>query len=149
MKPFGVDAAPLTTMAWLDLDRESKIRPLKPLNRPDYEARKTRRVAVEENAALQQRKPPIKNVPRTAGVAGGEDRKGSTADKPQKKARWQGTPSPKRRGTHALIQGRSQAEHLPRTTGMVGGKMRKLKIPGMEGDTTYSPARRRSISPKK
>ena len=42
-----------------------------------------RKKAVEGDAVPD---PPIKNLPRTAGVAwGGEDKKGATANKPQKR----------------------------------------------------------------
>ena len=39
---------------------------------------------LEGTQTLQQGKPPIKNLPRTAGVAEGGGQKDSTANKPQK-----------------------------------------------------------------
>ena len=46
---------------------------------------------LKETQTLQQGKPPIKNLSRTAGVAGGGDRKGSTA-RTTDTALWQGKP---------------------------------------------------------
>ena len=48
------------------------------------EPRKREQKQLKETQTLQKGRPPIQNLPRTAGVAGG-GRKSSTANKPQKR----------------------------------------------------------------
>ena len=108
----------------LDHD-ESKMRllinPLPRLKRPGYGARKTRRKAVEGNAGrpVQQGKPPIKNLPRTAGMAGGGQKR-LYGKKTNENPLWQGKPLSKGRGTQALLKEIRDTENLSPTVGMAG-----------------------------
>ena len=69
-----------------ELDHESKMRLLKTHSHTSnglvMEPEKREEGQLKETQTLQQGKPLIKNLPRTAGVAGG-GRKGSTANQPQ------------------------------------------------------------------
>ena len=75
---------------------------------------------LKEMQTLQQGKPSIKNLSRTAGVAGGGGEKRLYGKQTTEKALRQGKPLSKGRGTQALIQERSHAKNLPRTIVMVG-----------------------------
>ena len=72
---------------------------------------------LKETPTLQQGKPPIRNLTRTAG--GGEAEK-ALREQYTEKALQQGKALSKGRGTQAPIQGRSHAKNLPRTIGMAG-----------------------------
>ena len=74
-------------LRFYELDHESKIRLLKTRSHTSnglaMEPGKREERQLKET--VQQGKPPIKTLSRAAGVAGGGARKGSTANKPQKK----------------------------------------------------------------
>ena len=71
-----------------ELDHESKMRLLKTRSHNSnglaVEPGKREEKRLKETQTLQKGRPPIQNLPRTAGVAGG-GRKSSTANKPQKR----------------------------------------------------------------
>ena len=70
-------------------DHESKMWLLKTHSHTSnslvMESGKREEKRLKETQTLQQSKPPIKNLSRTAGVAQGGEKKGSTVNKPQKR----------------------------------------------------------------
>ena len=66
-------------LRFYELDHESKMRLLKTHSHASsglaMEPGKREEKQLKETQASQQGEPPIKNLPRTAGVAGGEDNK--------------------------------------------------------------------------
>ena len=75
---------------------------------------------------------------------GGGGRKGYTANKPQKRHYGKQTFVERKGNTGANT--REKSRQKPPADHWNGGRStRKRQIPGMEGDTTYSPARGRSV----
>ena len=93
-----------------EVDHESKMRLLKTQSHTSnslaMEPGKREEKQLKETRTLQQGKPPIQNLSRTAGVAGGGGQKRLYGKQTTEKALWQGRPLSKGRGTQVLIRGR-------------------------------------------
>ena len=74
---------------------------------------------LKKTQSLQQGKPPIKNLPRTAGMAGGGQKR-LYGKKTNENPLWQGKPLSKGRGTQALLKEIRDTENLSPTVGMAG-----------------------------
>ena len=75
---------------------------------------------LNETQTLQQGKPPIKNLSRTAGVAGGGNRKALRPTNHRKGTMARQTFVERKGNTGNKIQGRSHAKNLSQTIGMAG-----------------------------
>ena len=150
-----------------ELDRESKMRLLKTHSRiskrPCYEARKTRRKKVEGNAD-PPRCATDQNPAAYRRCDGGRAKRKRHHGKTNHQRRRYGKENHRRKppayrqcggggetkrgevkgNTGAKTRG-SHAKNFPQPHRRGGGGMRKQQIPSTEGDTTYSPARGRSV----
>ena len=86
-------------LRFYELDRKSKVWLLKTHSRTSnglaMEPGKREEKQLKETQTLQQGEPPIKNLPRTAGVAEGGRQKRLYGKQTTEKALWQGKPSSK------------------------------------------------------
>ena len=130
-------------LRFYELDHESKMRLLKThfhaSNGLAMEPGTREEKRLKETQTLQQGKPPIKNLSRTAGVAGGGDRKRLYDKQTTEKALWQGKPLSKGRETQALVQGRIHVKNLSRNIGMAGVRRGNDKCPEWKATPPTAP----------
>ena len=152
-----------------ELDHESKIRLLKTHSHTSnvlaMEPGTREEKQLKETQTLKQSKPPIKNLPRTAGVAGGGAEKAlepaayrrcggggqeRLCGKPTtEKVLWRGEPSSIWRGTQALMQGRSHTKTFRGPSAWRGVRRGNDKYPAWKVASPTAPRGGEGFSRKK